>query len=304
VAGGTAWVYNLGDSTVSQIDASTNSVRRTTSISTVPLTAAYHAGPLLAANSAGAWLVGIRPDGMGILTRVGPDGGRQQFVLDSSPVAVAASETAVWVLGSPPEGRCPLFWDWENDPLPTSRSDSVLRLSPTTGRVLARVPLRRSCGTITGIAHDDRWVWLWEFLFSELVRVDARTSRITGIADLGTGAGTGVGGGAPASGGGAVWVHATDQGGRLVSVDRDTLRMTGAISSVPSRFGSITYAGDSLWWNDAREGVILRFDPETGKIVSSLRVAPESSRRRRFHSSAITDGAGAVWVTVTPAFLP
>jgi YVTN family beta-propeller protein len=304
-AGGTAWVYNLGDATVSQIDTSTNSVKRTTSISTGPFTAAYHSGPLLAANSAGAWLVGVRPDGTGLLTRVGVDGGRQEFLLDSSPVGVAASETAVWVLGTfSAQGRCPVFWDWEHRPLPASVSDTVLRLSPSTGRVLDRVPLRRSCGTITGIAHDDRWVWLFEYGFSELVRVDARTSRVSGIADLGTGAGAGVGGGAPAPGGGAVWVHATDQGGRLVSVDRNTLRMTGAISSVPSRFGSISYADRSLWWNDAREGMVLRFDPETGRIVSSLRVAPESSRRRRFHSSAITTGADAVWVTVTPAFLP
>ena len=303
VAGGTAWVYNLADGTVSQIDTSTNRVRRTTSISTVPLTAAYHSGPLLAANSAGAWLVGIRPDGTGVLTRVRVDGGKQEFVLDSSPVGVAASETAVWVLGSvAPQGRCPLVWDWEHRPLPASRSDTVLRLSPSTGRVLARVPFPRSCGTITGIAHDERWVWLFEWAFSELVRVDARTSRITGIADLGEGA-LGPGGGAPASGGGAVWVHATDQGGRLVRVDRNTLRMTGTIPSVPSRYGSMRYSGGSLWWNDAREGVVLRFDPETGRIVSSLKVAPES-RRQRFHSSAMTTGAGALWVTVTPAFLP
>jgi streptogramin lyase len=72
---------------------------------------------------------------------------------------------------------------------------------------------------------------------------------------------------------------------------------------VPSRHGSMRYATGSLWWNDAREGMVLRFDPDTGKIVSSLRVAPESADQL-FHSSAITTGAGAVWVTVTPAFLP
>lgn len=305
VSGKTAWVYNLGDSTVSQIDTSTNSVKRTTSISTGPFTAAYHSGPLLAANSKGAWLVGVRPDGTGVLTRVGVNGLRQEFPLDSSPVGVAASEKAVWVLETPsPQGRCPVFWDYEHRPLPASRSDTVLRLSPSTGRVLARVPLQRSCGTITGIAHDDRWVWLYEYGYSELIRVDARTSRVTGGADLGTGAGSGVGGGAPAPGGDAVWVHAIDQGGRLVSVDRNTLRITGTIPSVPSRLGSMRYSGGSLWWNDAYEGVVLRFDPETGKIVSSLRVAPESGGRQRYHSSAIATGAEAVWVTVTPAFLP
>ena len=43
-------------------------------------------------------------------------------------------------------------------------------------------------------------------------------------------------------------------------------------------------------------------DPDTGKLVSSVRVAPESDRER-FNSSAIATGAGDVWVTVTPAFL-
>ena len=54
VAGRTAWVYNLGDSTVSQIDTSTNSVRRTTPISVVPVHFGYHSGPILAANSGGS----------------------------------------------------------------------------------------------------------------------------------------------------------------------------------------------------------------------------------------------------------
>ena len=305
VTGRTAWVYNLGDSTVSQIDTSTNSVRETTPISTVPVSFAYHSGPLLAANSAGAWLVGIRADGRGVLTRVRMDGGRQEFLLDSAPLAVTASDTAVWVLGSfAPQGRCPLFWDWGRRPLPASRSDTVLRFSPSTGRVLARVLLHR-CGISTGVTSDQRSVWVFAMDFSELIRLDSRTSRVTKIAQLGSGAaGPGGGGGAPASGGGAVWVHAIDQGGRLVGVDPKTLRTTRTIPSVPGRYGSIVYGRRSLWWNDAREGVVLRFDPDTGKIVSSVRVAPESSGRRRFHSSAITTGAGAVWVTVTPAFLP
>lgn len=305
VAGKTAWVYNLGDGTVSQIDTATNSVRRTTPISTVPVQFAYHSGPLLAANSAGAWLVGIRRDGRGVLTRVDMEGRREEFLLDSSPLAVAASDTAVWVLGSvAPQGGCPYFWDWGRRPLPAGRSDAVLRFSPSTGRVVARVLLQR-CGISTGVTHDERSVWVFAMDFSELFRLDSRTSRVTGVAELGSGITTSSGGGGvPASGGGAVWVHAIDNGGRLVGVDPTTLRTTRRIPSVPGRFGSIVYGRRSLWWNDAREGIVLRFDPDTGKIVSSVRVAPESSGRRRFHSSAIATGAGAVWVTVTPAFVP
>ena len=304
VAGRTAWVYNLGDSTVSQIDTSTDSVRQTTPISTVPVHLTYHSGPLLAANSAGAWLVGIRRDGNGVLTHIRTDGGTREFLLDSSPLAVAASDTAVWVLeSSAPQGRCPLDWDWGRRPLPPGQGDTILRVAPSTGRVLARVPLQH-CGISTGVSYDERSVWVFAMDFSELFRLDARTSRVTGIAELGSGVSSGTGGGGvPASGGGAVWVHAIDNGGRLLGVDPTTLRPTRTIPSVPGRFGTIVYGGRSLWWNDAREGVVLRFDPESGKIVSSVRVAPESSGRRQFHSSGIATGAGAVWVTVTPAFL-
>jgi len=299
VAGGTAWVYNLADGTVSQIDTSTNRVRRTTSISTFPYTAAFHVGPLLAANSAGAWLVGIRTDGKGVVTWVRPDGRTREFAFAYSALGIAATETAVWVLGSfHSQGRCPGLW---KPPLPKSVSDTILRLSPSTGRVVARVPLPNACGTITGIAADDLSAWAFEVGFSELVRIDARTSRVTGTADLGAGGWT-QGGGTPASGGGAVWVHAADDGGRLVRIDRRTLRPTGTIPSVPGRFGSVRYGHHSVWWNDAREGVVLRFDPDSGKIMSSIRVAPGSGRDR-FHSSSIATGAGAVWVTVTPEYL-
>ena len=305
VAGRTAWVYNLGDSTVSQIDASTNAVRRTTGISTVPVHFVYHEGPLLAANAAGAWLVGVRRDGRGVLTLVGTDGRSREFLLDSSPLAVTASENAVWVLVSAaPEGRCPVFWDWGRRPLPASRSDAVVRFSPATGRVVSRVVLQR-CGISSGVTHDARSVWVFAMDYSELFRLDSRTSRVTGIAALGVGStSVDAGGGVPASGGGEVWVHAIDDGGRLVGVDANTLRTTRTIPSVPSRLGSTVYGGSSLWWNDAHEGVVLRFDPDSGRIVSSVRVAPESSRGRVFHSSAIATGAGDLWATVTAAIIP
>jgi YVTN family beta-propeller protein len=299
VAGDTAWVYNLGDNTISQIDTATNEVRRTTGVTTFPYTANYHVGPLLAANSEGAWLVGLRPDLTGVVTRIRLNGRKDEFELDHSALAVAATETAVWVLGSHnPEGGCPVAW---TPPLAASLSDTLLRLSPSTGRVVDGVPVRDACGSINGIAHDERWVWFFESGWSNLYRLDPRTSRITGVADLGPG-GWGPGGAVPASGGGKVWVHASDQGGRLVGVDSTTLRPSRTITSVPGRFGQVRYARGSLWWNDPREGTLLRFDPKSGKILSTIRVAPEPGAER-FSSSAIATGAGAVWVTVTPDFL-
>jgi serine/threonine-protein kinase len=299
VHGANAWVYNLGDGTVSQIDTRTNTVRRKTPVSTVPYTVKYNVGPFLAANAAGAWLVGLRTDGSGVVTWILNDGRKQELELDRAALAIAASGNAVWVVGSRAgEGRCPYAW---TPSLPESISDVVFRLSPATGQVVARVPIPRACGSINGIAAGARSVWLFESVESELLRIDSRTSSLTGIADLGEG-GFGPSAGVPAPGGGSVWVHASDEGGRLVSVDPGTLRPRRTIASVPGRFGAVRYDQGSLWWNDAYEGVVLRFDPDSGKLVSSVRVAPESDRDQ-FHSSAIATGAGDIWVTVTRAFL-
>ena len=298
VHGANAWVYNLGDKTLSQVDTRTNAIRRTTAISTVPYTVKYHVGPLLAANSAGAWLVGLR-NGKGVVTWILNDGRKQELELDRPALAIAASDDAVWVLGShAAEGRCPKDW---TPPLPESVGDVAYRLSPATGQLAARVPLPNACGTINGVAADARSAWLFGSIESELFRIDARTSRFAGSSKLGPG-GWGPAGAVPASGGGSVWVHASDKGGRLVGIDPGTLRPRRTIASVPGRFGAVRYSDRALWWNDAEEGVLLRFDPDTGKLVSSVRVAPESDRER-FNSSAIATGAGDVWVTVTPAFL-
>ena len=150
--GDTAWVYNLGDGTVSQIDTSTNRVRRTTPVSSGPVTRpSTTSGPLLAANSAGAWLVGIRPDGKGVVTRIGTDGRRQELVFDASPVGVAASETAVWVLGvARAAGRCPYAWPGASRrPAATSSSASRRRPGASSSKTTFPACVRddhRHCG--------------------------------------------------------------------------------------------------------------------------------------------------------------
>src|SRR4029450_2419420 len=93
VHGANAWVYNLGDKTVSQVDTKTNAVRRTTQISTVPYTVKYHVGPLLAANAAGAWLVGLR-NGTGIVTWVLNDGRKQELEVRRPRLAISRRATA------------------------------------------------------------------------------------------------------------------------------------------------------------------------------------------------------------------
>ena len=59
VGGQSVWVYNHDDATITEIDATTNEVRRTTRLSAIPVNLGPLTGPVLAADSEGAWIVGV-----------------------------------------------------------------------------------------------------------------------------------------------------------------------------------------------------------------------------------------------------
>ncbi len=78
VGGSSVWVYNLDDSTVSEIDAVADEVRHTTPVSTVPLGVAPLTGPMLAADEAGAWLAGYDIDKRTLCAHADPVGWSRQ----------------------------------------------------------------------------------------------------------------------------------------------------------------------------------------------------------------------------------
>ncbi len=57
VGGHSVWVYNFLPATITEIDATTNKVRRTTPLSAIPVGLGLLTGPVLAADSKGAWIV-------------------------------------------------------------------------------------------------------------------------------------------------------------------------------------------------------------------------------------------------------
>ena len=166
--GHSVWVYNQGGS-ISEIDARTNRVRKTTPMA-FPADVRRLAGPVLAANASGAWFVGgalgfyNRP----LLTNVLSGGrGKRDYGLDVTPTGVAVGEGAVWVVGQGLDGY------------------EVLRADPSTGRIEARTRFATS-EPIDSIAVGYGAVWVVGSADATLYRIDPGTAKRTGQLVVGT----------------------------------------------------------------------------------------------------------------------
>ena len=273
-AGETAWAYNLRDRTVSEIDASTNAVRRTTGISTDPVEPHHRAGPVIAADRSGAWIVGGRARLEGVLTKLRAEANeKREYRLSYDLWGVAIGEGAVWVAARDVERSL------------------LLRISPRTGAIAARVRLPADFDA-NAIAVGEGAVWVADTFKAILLRIDARSAAVTGRVDLGTSAVK------PAVGLGYAWIFVSDEG-ELLRVNPRTLRVAGAIHSQPNREGTPAVGEGSVWWNDMSEGTVVRFDA-SGRIDSTIRITPtrDSWEEGGLFSRAIAVGAGAVWVSV------
>ena len=278
VGGQTVWVYNWTDHTVSEVDPKTDAVERTLSIAG---SSPFKTGPhLIAADDRGAWVVSIAA-GKGVLTQVRrprltyqPE---SQF--DYDPVAVALGEGAVWVAAN------------------GLRGNAVLRISPSTGAILGRVPFRAGLGDaeLNDIAVGEDAVWVTT-LGGTLFRIDPATARVTGSVRLSRVAYSLL----VAVGDGSVWVGDW-QARRLVRIDPQTLQVTRTIPQPGLDSGDLAFGSGSVWWNGYAAGTIWRIDPRTGRIVSTIQVTPPNSAvfgSTLPNPSAIAAGAGSIWATV------
>ncbi len=114
--------------TISEIDADTNRVLKTTTISgfTPAQCCSLFAGPVLAADASGAWFVNGEVNDEPRLTHVLAGGGsKREYPLDFTPTGVAAGKGDVWVVGH------------------RGRDYQVVRIDPSTGRMTARTTVPR-----------------------------------------------------------------------------------------------------------------------------------------------------------------
>ena len=288
IGGPTVWVYNWDDATVSAIDPRTAEIKRTVSIGGSPPAAWLNS---VAADGTGAWTISSG-GGSGFLTHV-RSGIQlpQQFRLGYDPLGIALGERDVWVIAK------------------SVSANTVLRVSPSTGAVLARVRLPRGQVTVGGqqpdfqsIARGEGSVWTAQG--ATIFRIDPGSARITGKLTVPADQVEQV-----AAGEGRLWALVFRAGDTaLLEIDPQSLRVKKTIPSPiapgaqnESEASRIAVGRGAVWWIGGDSGMVWRVDPRTGKIVSRTRLTPPVDSFGDFEPFGLAVGPGGVWVTVTTA---
>jgi hypothetical protein len=277
VGGRSVWVYNQWDASLSEVDADTKTVRHLTVLSATPLDLGLLTGPVLAADTGGAWIIGGGRGRHPLLTRVPAGGGeKREYRLGLRPSAIAVGERAVWVVG---QGR---------------HDRQVLRIDPATGRVTATIRFPISSG-ISSVAVGLGAVWVTASSTGTLYRIDPRVAAVVERADLGQGAGR------VSFVFGLIWLAVSDPAGATLVVDPRTLAVARRFECCPAGEG-VDAAGayGSYWLIDSATGAGQRWDAASYEPAGTFRLTdapvPEVDG---LCLTALAAGAGAVWVTVS-----
>lgn len=272
VGGRSVWVYNADGPSVSEIDAATDVLQHTTALLAAPSQSDALGGPVLAADGAGAWLIGVDMRGRFYLTRVfsGPRG-KREYRLRDEPLAVAVGYGAVWVV------------------VHGARDNQLLRIDPATGKVSKRTRFPSS-SRVDGLAAGLGSVWVVASSTGTLYRINPRSPRVTSRIDLGGRAAR------PEVVLGSIWVAVSVSGGHTLIVDPRTLEIVATLEGGPGRAYDTAGYG-AIWDYDTPTGTVVRWDGQSHQVIDDIRVtAPPSYNGLCLTSLAA--GAGSVWVTV------
>jgi Protein kinase domain len=276
VGGRSVWVYNDLGRTLTEVDAGSDAVRQQVRLTATPAYA-YHllGGPVLDADQAGAWLVGVDRRGAGYLTRIlSRRGGKQDYHLDVEPKAVAVWEDAVWVLGH------------------GNRGDELRRIDAASGKVTARTRFPASV-QIDSLTVGLGGVWAVDSSSATLYRVDPRSATLSGHVDLGERPA-----GRPGVKYGNIWVGVSDE---TVVVEPRNLHVLAHLPCCPvEETGSSAIGYGSTWGLHWPTGEVVRWSSTTAQLVASVRLA-DSPFWGGPCLTSIAAGARAVWVTVGPS---
>jgi DNA-binding beta-propeller fold protein YncE len=274
-AGNSVWVYNGRGASISEIDAATNRVVKTTSVSDITPAECCNlfAGPMLAADTSGAWFVNGGEVDKARLTHIVAGGGKKrEYPLNLTPTGVAAGAGSVWVVGH------------------RGHDYRLLRIDPATGRQTAATPFPAR-SRVDSIAFGFGAVWVMGSPPATLYRIDPRSARRTGSAVVTDARAT-----RPEI---VRYVHSiivrTNQnGGTDFDIDPVTL-----LPSTQGPYGPAEteeYNGDlgALWWYDWPSGTVNRQQSNNGPIVTigvTERVTGQPCL------TSLTSGSGSLWVT-------
>ena len=279
VAGHSVWVYNRDDSTISEVDAGTNRVRRITAVPGPPAKCCGNfAGPALAADSTGAWFVSA--SGKPLLTHL--LAGRREnreYPLAIAPSGVAVGDSAVWVVGR------------------GARGYQLLRIDPASGRVTARTTFPAS-SPIDSVAAGFGFVWVVGSADATLYRINTRTANRAGKVVVGN---------PPATrpqltyyGRNLVNVGYTTKWGSGASVDPSSLTFFDNPCSCQMYWGENASGFGSWWFDDWPTGSVYRQWSLNGP-TRRIAVAENLPVGRGPCLTSMAIGARSVWVTVAPS---
>ena len=281
-AGGrTVWVYNRGDDTVSEIDASTNRVLTTTTVPVPDECCSTFSGPVLDADASGAWFISGGNSGTPLLTHLPVHGHqRREYPLDFTPTGVAVGGGGIWVVGH------------------RARGYAVERVDPADGTATAAKGLPASA-RVDSIAYGYGAVWVVSSATATLYRIDPRSARLHG--SLVVLAHSRAARPEVMPRGGDLWVRVSGDGGVADSIDPSTLHLNGSVGVVgPPGWEEDRGTLGALWWYDWPTGAVYRQEVEGGPIrrIPVARALPTAGGQCL---TSMTAGAGSIWVTVAPA---
>ena len=237
IGGGSVWVANLDDRTLSRVDSRTRALVRTITLAATPTGIAVGAGAVWVAN-------GI----LGTVTRVDPGANAAvetvEVTFRSSSGSVAIGEGAVWAA----------FGGGE-----------VARIDPGSSRVAA---IGVSGASPSAVAVGEGWVWIANAGDNTVSRVNPRTTSVVRTITVGR---------RPSSlavGAGGVWV-ASEEDGLVTRIDAASDSATTI--SVGAEPTGIAFGEGAVWVANGADGTVSRIDAESGRVVKTIRVGSRPS---------------------------
>jgi len=258
VGGGSVWVGNLDERTLTRIDA-----KRRVSAGTFPLERRTPTG--LAVGLGAVW---VAHGALGTLSRIDP-----QFGEVSTPIRIAG-EALGSNNGSVTVGAGSV-WAVYGD-------STLARIEPGRGNVTDRT---FAGSDPAGVAVESGYVWVVNTDNSNVQRYQPATFS---AGPLGTPISVGRRPTAIASGEGALWVANTGSD-TVTRVDPGTPPTTDDIP-VGDAPVAVAVGSGAVWVANAGNGTVSRIDPATGEVVETIDIGNTPT--------GIAVGQGVVWVTV------
>jgi Protein kinase domain len=253
---GFVWVANR-DGTVTVVDPATNQVQQTLPASgSGPV---GRGGPGLTYAGGNLWVANTDQRQV---ARAALDTDATPIAVDASPVALAASLDAVWMVGR------------------TQNEGLLARIDALTNQVDPTIPVPHP-PTGLAVTRDGRTAWVATAADQAIRRIDTRTGRVVEQINLPHPPDQAV------LGADAVWVTSSENDA-VMRVDADTSEFQQSISVGDGPTG-IAFGADRVWVANGQDGTVSTIDPETND-VGTLHLGSRPA--------AVAVVQGAVWVAL------